>query len=81
MFIDCFASEAANLTLRSMALGGLYVGGIIAPRIVTAMDRGRFMKRFVKRGKMEAILAATPVRVIIYEKTALRGAAAIGMNL
>jgi len=81
IFIDCYASEAANLTLKSMTLGGLYVGGIIAPRIVTAMDRGRFMKRFIKKGKMESLLASTPVRVIIYEKTALRGAAAIGMTL
>ncbi len=81
IFIDCFASEAANLTLKSMALGGLYVGGVIAPRIVTTMDRGRFMKRFVKMGKMESILASTPVRVMIYEKAALRGAAAIGMTL
>ena len=81
IFIDCFASEAANLTLKGITLGGLYVGGVIAPRIVTAMDSGRFMKRFIKKGKMELLLTSTPVRVIIYEQTALRGAAAIGMTL
>ena len=80
-FIDCYASEAADVTLNGMTLGGLYIGGIIAPRIVTAMDHGRFMNRFVKKGKMESILASTPVRVIIYEQTSLRGAAAIGMTL
>lgn len=77
MFIDCYASEAANLALKGMTLGGIYVGGLIAPQIITALDKGRFMERFVKRGKMEGILARMPVGVIIEERTALIGAAAV----
>jgi len=81
MFIDCYASEAANLALKGMTLGGVYIGGIIAPRIIPALGRGRFMRRFVKRGKMESVLASVPVRVIIEEKTGLQGAAVVGMTL
>jgi len=81
MFIDCYASEAANLALKGMTLGGVYIGGIIAPRIISALGRGRFMRRFVKRGKMESVLASVPVRVIIEEKTGLQGAAVVGMTL
>jgi len=77
MFIDCYASEAGNLALKGMTLGGIYVTGRIAPRIITAMDRGRFMERFVKRGKMESLLAKIPVGVIIDDQAPLLGAAGI----
>ncbi|MEW6051151.1 MAG: glucokinase [Candidatus Zixiibacteriota bacterium] len=80
LFIDCYASEAANLALKGMTLGGIYIGGLIAPQIITALDKGRFMERFVKRGKMEALLARMPVGVIIEEKTALLGAAAVAVR-
>ncbi|MDX9857514.1 MAG: glucokinase [candidate division Zixibacteria bacterium] len=81
IFIDCYASEAANLALKGMTLGGIYVGGQIAPRILTALDQGRFMQRFVKPGKMESLLADIPVRVIIEDRAALIGAAAIARGL
>jgi glucokinase len=81
IFIDCYASEAANLALKGMTLGGVYIGGRIAPRIITALDKGRFMERFVKRGKMEAMLAKMPVGIIIEDKTALIGAAGMVLNM
>lgn len=81
MFIDCYASEAGNLALNGMTLGGIYIGGQIAPRIITALDKGRFMRRFVKRGKMEAMLEQMPVRLIIDDRTALIGAASIAKGL
>jgi glucokinase len=81
IFIDCFASEAGNLALKGMTLGGIYIGGLIAPQIITALDKGRFMERFVKKGKMETLLAKMPVGIIIEEKTALLGAAAVALRL
>lgn len=75
LFIECYASEAANLALKGMTIGGIFIGGRIAPQIVTAMDKGRFMERFVKRGKMEGLLADMPVAVIMNKSTALIGAA------
>jgi glucokinase len=81
IFIDCYASEAANLALKGMTLGGVYIGGRIAPRIITALDKGRFMERFVKRGKMESMLAKMPVGIIIEDKTALIGAAGMVLNM
>ena len=81
VFIECYASEAANLALKGMTLGGVYVGGLIATQIITALDAGRFLHRFVKRGKMEAILAAMPVGVIIEEKTVLLGAGDIALAI
>ena len=81
IFVDCYASECANLALKGMTLGGIYIGGLIAPGIATVLDKGRFMRRFVKRGKMETLLSQIPVGVIIEERTPLLGAAAVGMTL
>jgi len=81
IFIDCYASEAANLALKGMALGGVYIGGVIAPKMITALDKGRFKERFVKRGKMESLLARIPVGVIIDERTPLLGAASVALRL
>jgi len=81
IFIDCYASEAANLALKGMAIGGVYIGGVIAPQIITAIDRGRFMNRFAKNGKMESLLARIPVGVIIEERTPLLGAASVALGL
>jgi len=81
IFVDCHASETANLALKGMTLGGIYIGGHIAPGILTVLDKGRFMRRFVKRGKMETLLSQIPVGVIIEERTPLLGAAAVGMSL
>ncbi len=81
MFVECLASETANLALRGMTLGGVYIGGIIAPQIITALEQGKFMNRFIKRGKMETLLTDMPVGVIIEEKTALLGAAGMTLEL
>ena len=81
MFIDCYASEAANLALKGITLGGIYLGGGIAPQIMTALDKGRFMERFVKKGKMASLLARVPVGLIIDDKTALLGAGSVAVNM
>jgi glucokinase len=81
MFIDCYASEAANLALKGMTLGGIYLAGSIAPQIMTALDKGKFMERFIKKGKMASLLANVPVGLIIDDKTALLGAASVAADM
>jgi len=81
VFIDCYASEASNLALKGMTLGGIFISGMIAPRIITALDKGKFMHRFVKKGKMEGMLKKMPVAVIIEERTALLGAASVALSM
>ncbi|RKX19442.1 MAG: hypothetical protein DRP35_07710 [Candidatus Zixiibacteriota bacterium] len=80
IFSDCFASETSNLALKGMTLGGIYIGGLIAKQIMMAIDKKRFMKRFVKNGKMETLLKNIPVSLILDDKTALLGAASYAMK-
>lgn len=77
LFTDCFASEAANLALRGMTLGGVYLAGAIVPQILTAFDPARFHARFVKKGKMEGLLSSVPARIILEEQLTLIGAASV----
>ena len=75
LFMGLYGSEAANLALKIMATGGVYVGGGIAPKNLDKLKDGTFMKRFVAKGRMQPLLEAMPVRVILNDKTALLGAA------
>ena len=76
MFVSAYGAEAGNLALKVMSLGGLYVGGGIAPRILEKLKDGTFMKAFTDKGRLSQLLVNTPVRVILESKTALIGAAA-----
>jgi glucokinase len=75
LFMALYGREAGNLALKTMATGGLYIGGGIAPKNLDKLRDGTFMKRFVAKGRMQPLLEAMPVKVILNEKTALIGAA------
>ncbi len=76
MFVDIYGSEAGNLALKLFAVGGVYIGGGIAPKILPALKEGEFMKRFSAKGRMQSLLSQIPIKVILNENTALLGAAA-----
>jgi len=80
-FISSYGAEAGNLALKIMALGGLYVGGGIAPKILPLMREGTFMRSFVDKGRFAGLMKRIPVRVILNERTALLGAAAAADRL
>ncbi|SPE18566.1 Glucokinase [Candidatus Sulfotelmatomonas gaucii] len=76
MFVSAYGAEAGNLALKILSVGGLYVGGGIAPRILDKLKDGTFMKAFTDKGRMAQLLVNIPVRVILESRTALIGAAA-----
>jgi glucokinase len=75
LFVTYYGAEAANLALKVLATGGVYLGGGIAPKIINKLKDGTFLRAFIGEGRMKALLAAMPVRVIMNDKTALIGAA------
>ena len=76
MFVSAYGAEAGNLALKVLSVGGLYVGGGIAPRILEKLKDGTFMKAFIDKGRLSQLLVNMPVRVILESRTALMGAAA-----
>jgi glucokinase len=75
MFVSIYGAEAGNLALKSMATGGVYIGGGIAPKILDALLDGRFLKAFLDKGRYSQLMGQIPVRVILNEKAAILGAA------
>jgi len=75
LFVSVYAAEAGNLALRLMAVGGVYLGGGIAPKMLPKLSGPLFMHAFAGKGRMQPLLETVPVRVITNDKAALIGAA------
>lgn len=75
VFVSCYGAEAGNLALKTMATGGVYLGGGIAPKIIAKLKEPAFMQAFVAKGRMHSLLERIPVKVILNDKAALLGAA------
>jgi glucokinase len=76
MFVSAYGAEAGNLGLKVLAVGGLYVGGGIAPRILEKLKDGTFMRAFTDKGRLSDVVVNMPVRVVLDSRAALLGAAA-----
>jgi glucokinase len=75
VFAGVYGAEAGNLVLRGLATGGVFLGGGIAPKILPWLRREPFRRAFLDKGRLSPLVAATPVRVILDQHAALRGAA------
>ncbi len=79
-FVSILGAEAGNLALKVVATGGVYLGGGIPPRILPALQNGRFQQSFQRKGRFSDLMAAIPVHVILNPKVALLGAACHGLE-
>jgi glucokinase len=81
LWVSLYGAEAGNLALKTLSLGGVYVAGGIAPRIMPKMSDGTFVEGFCRKSKFAALLAEIPVYVILSEEAPLFGAAAEAARL
>jgi glucokinase len=70
-----YGSEAGNLALKVLALGGVYVAGGIAVKIIEKIKDGSFFEAFRDKWKFESLLDNIPVSVVLNESAPLLGAA------
>lgn len=75
LFVRLYGVEAGDQALKLMAVGGVFIGGGIAPKILEKLKGPVFMEAFCAKGRMGTLLAAIPVKVILNERTALLGPA------
>ncbi len=80
LFVSIYGAEAGNLALKLLATGGVYVAGGIAPRILSKLADGAFIRAFRDKGRHAAILERIPVRVVRNPRVGLWGAAAIALR-
>jgi glucokinase len=76
-FCAMLGTAAANLAVTLGALGGIYIGGGIVPRLGATFDRSRFRQRFEDKGRFSAYLAQIPTWVITAENATFQGVSAI----
>jgi glucokinase len=81
IFVEAYGAEAGNLGLRGVATAGVYIGGGIAPKILPALQNGRFIEAFRAKAPMAALVAAMPVSVIVKQDAGLLGAAIAAQRL
>lgn len=75
VFMELYGSEAGNLALKHMAVGGVYLGGGIAPKNLDLLRQGPFLEAFFDKGHMADLMRRMPVRVILEQRAPLLGAA------
>jgi glucokinase len=80
-FVSLLGTETGNLALKVLATGGVYLGGGIPPRILPALEEGRFLEAFQRKGRMSSLMVDMPVHVILHSEAALFGAACYGLGL
>lgn len=75
LFSEIYGAEAGNLALKSLSLGGVYIGGGIAPKILPILQNDHFLNGFSAKGRFEEMLRGMQVRVALNAETSLLGAA------
>jgi glucokinase len=81
LFASIYGAEAGNLALKAMAINGLYLGGGIAPKLLSKLKDGTFMKAFTNKGRYKRLMSSIPVHVVMNDRTALMGAASTAAQL
>lgn len=74
-FLALYGAEAGNLALKLLAIGGVYVGGGIAPKLADAFADSAFVERFMAKGRMRALMEDIPVYLVLDDRAGLWGAA------
>jgi glucokinase len=62
-------------------VGGVYIGGGIAPRFRAKIEDGTFIAAFRAKGRFSQLMDAMPVHLVLESRTALLGAARVAQSL
>jgi glucokinase len=81
LFISVYGAEAGNLALRALAVGGVYVAGGIAPKILRRLQDGAFIHTFTDKGRLSDLMRSIEVKVAMNPRAPLIGAAHFALRL
>jgi glucokinase len=76
-FCAMLGTAAANLAVTLGALGGIYIGGGIVPRLGALFERSGFRARFEDKGRFSDYVRAIPTYVITADQATFTGVSAI----
>ena len=81
LFASIYGAEAGNLALKALAIGGVFVGGGIAPKVRAKLADGTFATAFGDKGRLAGLMASIPVSLVLEPRAALLGAAEVARTL
>jgi len=81
IFSSVYGAEAGNLTLKALAVGGVYVAGGIAPKILPRLQDGAFIQAFTDKGRFSDLMRSIEVKVALTPRAPLIGAAHYALTL
>jgi glucokinase len=76
-----YGAETGNLALKALAVGGVFVGGGIAPKMLPVLRAGGFLEAFRSKGRLRPVLENMPVAIVLDDRAALWGAASVALAL
>ncbi|MGZ5007407.1 MAG: glucokinase, partial [Methylobacter sp.] len=74
LFVELYGAETGNLALKSLATGGVFIGGGIGPKILPALKDGNFINAFKAKGRFLPLLDKVSVKLSLNPRTPLIGA-------
>lgn len=77
--VSIMGSEAGNLALKVLAVGGVYLAGGIPTHIVPVLKSPRFLEAFRRKGRFSQLMSRIPV-YLITSNVGIAGAAAYGLK-
>ncbi len=81
LFVSIYGAEAGNLALKALAVGGVFVGGGIAPKIRSKLTDGSFVTAFRDKGRFSGLMASIPIHLALNPRAPLLGAAQVARGL
>jgi len=82
LVVSLYGAQAGNLALTGLATGGVYVAGGVAPKLIEKIKDGTFMQGFLnKEERMQDLLKAMPVQVVVNANVGLLGSAVAAARL
>jgi glucokinase len=75
LFASILGAKAGNLALDVLALGGVFIAGGIAPKILPKLTCGRLHQAFLDKGRQRTLLERIPLHVSLEPDAPLLGAA------
>jgi len=81
MFAGILGAEAGNLALKTMALGGVYLGGNIVREILPWLQTSCFADGFFDKGRFSELMESISVYAVMDNNTALYGSAMMAFEV
>lgn len=81
LFCRIYGAEAGNLALKILALGGVMIGGGIAPRLLPILQSGIFLESFLRKGRFANFMKTLPLHMATNPRVAIIGSADYALQL